>query len=313
MKNQLVVKDNALIDASFNLSLVEQRIMLMAVVGAREIPDLNESTDIEIRVTDYIKQYKIEEATSYRAMLAASKTLKRREFSYINRYKGDEAFTLAGWVNRITYVPKKGLLVLNLSKEVISLISRLESQFTQYHLEQVSDFNSKYSIRLYEIIVKWLSVGHTDKIEISDLRGKLGVSSTEYKTMSLFKVNVLDKAVAEINKESDIKINYEQFRVGRSIKYIQFFLAQKNLPIIDVTPESHENLSYKLTKKQISLFAPKLALDQSFGSRYGEVGEHEEQFKLRLLGLLEDESFCESIKDDLVRLGFVAKFKRVKK
>jgi hypothetical protein len=35
--NKLVVKDNALIDASFNLSLIEQRIMLLAIVGARSL------------------------------------------------------------------------------------------------------------------------------------------------------------------------------------------------------------------------------------------------------------------------------------
>jgi hypothetical protein len=35
--NKLVVKDNALIDASFNLSLIEQRIMLLAIVGAENL------------------------------------------------------------------------------------------------------------------------------------------------------------------------------------------------------------------------------------------------------------------------------------
>ncbi|MDX8205429.1 RepB family plasmid replication initiator protein, partial [Acinetobacter pittii] len=33
---QLVVKDNALINASYTLSLVEQRIVLLAIIEARE-------------------------------------------------------------------------------------------------------------------------------------------------------------------------------------------------------------------------------------------------------------------------------------
>ena len=37
---RLVVKDNALINASFNLSLVEQRLMLLAITEARELPEL---------------------------------------------------------------------------------------------------------------------------------------------------------------------------------------------------------------------------------------------------------------------------------
>lgn len=35
-KNNLVVKDNALIDASYNLDLVEQRLILLAIIEARE-------------------------------------------------------------------------------------------------------------------------------------------------------------------------------------------------------------------------------------------------------------------------------------
>ena len=34
--SKLVVKDNALINASYGLSLVEQRLILLAIVGARE-------------------------------------------------------------------------------------------------------------------------------------------------------------------------------------------------------------------------------------------------------------------------------------
>lgn len=37
---------------------------------------------------------------------------------------------------------------------VIKMISRLEANFTKYLIEEVSDFKSKYSIRLYELITK---------------------------------------------------------------------------------------------------------------------------------------------------------------
>ena len=47
---KLVVKDNALIEASFNLSLVEQRLMLLAIVEARELPVLTYETPIRVSV-----------------------------------------------------------------------------------------------------------------------------------------------------------------------------------------------------------------------------------------------------------------------
>ena len=35
MKNGLVVKDNALINASYNLELTEQRLIMLAIINAR--------------------------------------------------------------------------------------------------------------------------------------------------------------------------------------------------------------------------------------------------------------------------------------
>ena len=35
MKTELIVKDNALINASYNLDLVEQRLILLAIIEAR--------------------------------------------------------------------------------------------------------------------------------------------------------------------------------------------------------------------------------------------------------------------------------------
>mgnify|MGYP000013370995 FL=1 len=307
MKNKLVVKDNALIDASFNLSLIEQRLMLMGIVQARELGELTPSTPVEIQALAYSKQYNVEETTAYKSLVSASKTLKLRYFSYRDRYKDQDAITIAGWVNRITYVKSSGTVVVYFSEEVIKMISRLEEQFTQYYLDQVSAFDSKYSIRLYELIVKWLEVGKTEKYEINDLRAKLGLNEKEYKTMSLFKVNVLDKAVDEVNAKSDLSIKYEQFRTGRSITHIQFKISQKRVIKAIVEPKEY---TFKLSPSQIALFARKLAYDNAFGSTYAEQGETLESFELRLMEVLRDDKKCRAFSEDLIRLGYSEKSKK---
>ena len=63
--NKLVVKDNALIDASFNLSLIEQRIMLLAIVEARESQKLSPDTPIEVSVSDYIRKHPLNPITMF--------------------------------------------------------------------------------------------------------------------------------------------------------------------------------------------------------------------------------------------------------
>lgn len=269
--NRLVVKDNALIDASFNLSLVEQRIMLLAIVEAREIEALSPKTAIEISVSSYTQQFKADSNNIYSAIKEAARTLKRREFSYLDRYKGQPAYTTANWVNKITYVDNSGFVVLYLSEEVISLISRLEEQFTKYHLEQVSSFKSKYSTRLYELIIKWLSTGITEKYDIVELRNKLGLAVNEYSTMSNFKTNVLDKALSEINKHTDITVNYDQFKQGRTIKAVQFKFSHKPAKKIPAPIKDQQAIDMfcNLSEAQINKYSIILAKEHNISDLAG--------------------------------------------
>ncbi len=304
MQSRLVVKDNALIDASFNLTLIEQRLMLLAIVEARELSTLTPSIPVEVTVKSYIEQYKVKESTAYETLFDACKTLRRREFSYIDRYKNSDAVSTAGWVNKVTYVKSKGIVVLYLSEEVISMISRLEEQFTRYHLEQVSDFNSKYSIRLYEVVIKWLAAGKTGKIAINDLRARLGLQDTEYKTMSLFKTNVLDKAVDEINAKTDVRVKYDQYRSGRTISHFSFTLKEKR---VIKTVKDAKQYQFELSAKQVDFFANKLASDPNFGSQYAKVGESVEDFEIRVKGQLAQKTYCAKYSEHLIRLGYIEK------
>ena len=52
----LVVKDNALIQASFNFSLAEQRLILLAIVEARETgKGIDDKTMLSIHASKYSK------------------------------------------------------------------------------------------------------------------------------------------------------------------------------------------------------------------------------------------------------------------
>lgn len=301
--NKLVVKDNALIDASFNLSLIEQRIMLLAIVGARESSNLTPDTPIEVLVSDYIHQFKVDSNNAYGLLREAAKTLKRREFSYLDRYKGQEALTTANWVNKVTYVDSSGLIVLYLSNEVISLISRLSEQFTKYHIEQVSDFKSKYSIRLYELLIKWLNVAKTEKYSIHDLRSKLGLDATEYSTMSNFKSNVLDRAVSEINKHTNITVDYDQFKKGRVITDIQFRIKSK-VRQQELTRASQAAF-HQMTDAQINMFGNQLSRLPEF-SNLANGNESYESLAAKIKEMLRDPIQQKQFLPHLKNLGFKA-------
>ena len=60
MKNELIVKDNALINASYNLDLVEQRLILLAIVEARESKkgiDTNNALTVHVNRTGFVGDF----------------------------------------------------------------------------------------------------------------------------------------------------------------------------------------------------------------------------------------------------------------
>ncbi len=308
---RLVVKDNALIDASFNLTLIEQRLMLLAIVEARELPVLTPETPIEVKATAYIDQYKTDESNAYSQLAEASKQLFNRQFSYIDRYNNNESITVSRWVNEVTYVIDRGMVVLYLNRNVISMISRLQEQFTRYHLSQVSDFKSNHSIRLYEILVKFINVGNSNKYTIQELRSLLGIGDNEYKSISYLKRDVIDKAVKEINDKTDITIKYDQFKEGKAITHILFKIKKKPVKKGNREDQNTVDMFADMTDKQINMFSDKLSKDSIFQSYYiAKEGDSTQQYAIDIKNKLLDPFYVSEWMVHLERVGYVPSKKK---
>ena len=306
-ETRLVVKDNALIDASFNLSLVEQRLMLLAIVEAREIQDLTPDTPIEIKASSYREQYNTDSSEAYKQLSEATKQLFNRQFSYIDKYKGDDAITVSRWLNEATYINNKGTVVIYLNRNVISMISRLEANFTKYLLEQVSDFKSQYSIRLYELLIKYKDVGNSKKYTIEEIRSLLGIGVNEYKVLADFKKRVLDLAVKEINDKTDTTIKYEQFKEGRTISHILFKIGKK---LAKKKKDSKDlntvDMFTGLSIKQCLMFGDKLSKDTAFQNHYkANVGENIEDYAERIATMLSDAFYVTEWMPYLETVGYI--------
>lgn len=314
MKNELVVKDNILINASYNLELTEQRLILLAIVNGREsTKELTSDTIIQIEARKYAKSFNTTNEAAYAALKSAVNNLFERKFSY-KEYRGSvnkEFIVKSRWVSTIAYSDNLGVLEITFAPKVIPLITRLEKHFTSYQLKQISQLSSKYAIRLYELLISWREVGQTPIIKILEFREKMGLEEHEYLRMDNLKRIVIEPAIKQINKYTDIKVEYKQFKDGRSISGIRFTFKEKVIPKnLDLnkhrdtdTPDLFSNM----TEKQISFFAKKLAYDENFSSKNAEIGENYSDFENRLIKQLNDLDFVNKHLSDLQRLGFHSK------
>ncbi len=227
-KKDLVVKDNALINASYNLDLVEQRLILLAIVEARQ-DGRSTDEDLTVHVDSYIEHFGVHRNTAYQALKDACNALYERRFSYQKlTIQGNLEHVRSRWVQRVSYVDNEALVRIRFSDDVKPLITSLEKQFTSYDLKQVANITSAYAVRLYELLMGWKSVGKTPVFDTNDLRQKIGVEPDEYVRMGNFKARVLDIAIAQINEHTDITAQYEQRKRGRSISGFSFTFKQKN-------------------------------------------------------------------------------------
>ena len=311
--SNLVVKDNALINASYNLDLVEQRLILLAIIEARQSgKGINANDPLIIHAESYINQFSAHRNTAYQALKDACDDLFARQFSYQSLSdKGNIQHHKSRWVSEVIYVEKEAVVKLIFAPAIIPLITRLEEQFTKYDIEQVSGLTSAYAVRLYELLIAWRSTGKTPIIEIQKFRQKLGVLDTEYKQMNDFKKRVLDIAINQINEKTDIKVKVEQHKTGRAISGFSFKFKQKQTAISEksVSPQRDQNtpdLFTKMTDPQRFLFAHKLS-EMPEMSKYSEGTESYEDFAKRIADMLLEPEKFKKFYPLLEKLGFGSK------
>ena len=196
MKNNrdLVVKSNQLIQAVSNLSLVEIRLMQLAVVDARETgTGITTDTPLIIWANRYSKTFDVTLEAAYWALKEAARTLFDRQFTLytIDTHTQKEKRITSRWVSQVAYVDDAAKLEIILAPAVVSEITRLESQFTRYYLEQTAPLTSAYAVRLYELLIQWREAAKLPMFELDHFRQQLGLSSNELFRMSDFKKRVL--------------------------------------------------------------------------------------------------------------------------
>ena len=270
--SELIVKDNALMNASYNLALVEQRLILLAIIEARESGrGINANDPLTVHAESYINQFKVEKHTAYQALKDACKDLFARQFSYQQRSaKGNTTNMTSRWISQIGYTENEATVQLVFAPAVVPLITRLEEQFTKYDIEQISSLSSAYAVRLYELLICWRTTGKTPIIELGEFRKRIGVLDTEYQRMDVFKRGVLELALKQINEHTDITATYEQHKKGRLITGFSFKFKQKKPKQAEIATETPKTASSDLDTIK-PLTEPQIAKYSAILSKLGSL------------------------------------------
>ena len=246
-QSEMVVKSNRLIEASYRLGLVEQQIVLFSICRSREEQKglgkdqagLFSDLPVTIRASDFASQFGIGSDNVYRQLKEAMSALYARSVTIHDTHPetGKPRVSETRWISDKSYVDGAGLIQITFAPKVIPYITRLESEFTSYRLEKIGKFTSGHAVRLYEMLVQHLSIGHRE-LEVKWLREALCLTG-EYSVLADFKKRVIDLAVAQINEHSDIEVGYTQRKTGRAVTHLHFKIKRrasdkpKKKPVVD--------------------------------------------------------------------------------
>lgn len=275
-KTDLVVKSNALIEASYRLTLTEQRIILAAIVEARQSQTGLGRGAITIHAKDFASLFPdVEEGSAYGQLREAARELFRRQVTIhdIHPESGKQRITEARWISSASYVPGIGAIQIRISAEMVPYITRLEENLTRYRLERVAKLSSAHAVRLYELLLQYKEIGSRE-IAVGWLKESLQIGDA-YKSIKDFKKYVIDSSLKQINEHTDLSVTYENVKTGRSVTGLLFSISEKK-----AKPEPTKKKATKPPKITREYIEKNARPGESYDEAYRRLAEEHGQQRL---------------------------------
>ena len=114
---------------------------------------------LTVHAESYINQFGVARQTAYQASKMPAKTCLPVNLATRKKRERGRANITSRWVSQIAYIDETATVEVIFAPAVVPLITRLEEQFSQYDIEQISGLSSAYAVRLYELLICWRSTG----------------------------------------------------------------------------------------------------------------------------------------------------------
>lgn len=300
----IVRQANDLIESLYRLPTIsEERIIRLLISQIK--PNDEDFKTYRISVSDFAAIFGITEASGrlYEQIDKATDALTTRKLNI----RMGKSYLHVNWLSSALYKDGSGYVDLRFDPYLKPFLLHLNGYYTKYQLSQIAQFQSRYSIRIYEFLkmesFKLTKGGIFKKLfDYSELREMLAIEENEYSRVADFKKNVIDLAVKEINGRSDIYVlKVVPVKSGKKISYWEFHFknaTQQRLAIDPPPPELQEVKEHPDDVKQLIAFGIAEETAYKWRKKYGVARV------IRNLGFVTAKKNAGKVKDDLA--GYVA-------
>ncbi|HGH5998438.1 TPA: replication initiation protein [Morganella morganii] len=252
MSELVVFKANELVISRYDLTEHETKLILFCVAKLNptiETPNEEQRT-VTFSCAEYAKIMDLSYENAWGRLNSATSDLFKRSVELIYP-SGDVAKRIFNWADYAEFNRKNQTVTLIFSKYIVPLLFHLK-KFIKYNLEHVKAFENKYSMRVYEWLLKEISQRKTNKanIEISLKEFKFMLMlENNYPEFKFLNTRVLKPISKDLNTYSNMKLTIE--KRGRPADTLIFQVELDKQ--IDLVTELAKDLVSKKEDKAIRL------------------------------------------------------------
>ncbi len=260
----LVVKSNQLINSRYNLSITEMRLFLMMIAQVER--DDSDFKSYRIKIKDFAEAVGSSFKDYYKTAEQSSKQLLGRVLE-IPTANGN--LLQVSFLSSAEYFRGEGVVELSFDPKLKPYLLELKDRYTSYDIRNVLRLQSTHSMRIYELLKQFESVGKRT-FEIVELKRILSIE-TQYKRYNDFKRYVILQARKELSEHCDITFDFQEKKKGRKIISICFIIIQQDRVVVNASDSEKDNAAQR---KEVFALLCDLGLSEQQALRYTRAKEH---------------------------------------
>ena len=252
-KTPKIYKDNKLNTANFgNFTHSEYQVFLHLVSkiggvdqeGKYLQPDQLERSHV-LTAREFSAVFNTDIHNSYKLLNKACKKLMKTDLT-IARNESAELWQI-NICSMAKYNKKEGSVVIKFTDDIMPYLAQVRKKFVLYNLKEISNFNSIYTTRLYELVQQFKDTGYIIK-SVNQLR-ELFATDAKFKAYKDFKKRTFEHACKEINNNHELNLGYEELKEGRKVVAIKFVFTKARIHKV-TNPKTGVEKNYYIKPKQ---------------------------------------------------------------
>ncbi|WP_334361583.1 RepB family plasmid replication initiator protein [Escherichia coli] len=223
---------NEITEAAYHLTR-DQKRLLFIVVGRLRYASKDGvlgSGACELTVNEYAEMYNLPSAEASKDIRKAISGLSEKKVTIYNPDESTESeasYESYPWMIKDAYSPRRGTYIIHLNPYLMPFFTLLDKRFTRLNFTEVSRLTNPYSMRLYESLCQYRKDDGSGFaiLGVEWMRERYGLPKS-YQRYAEFKRSFLTKAVAEIEKNTKMKIVFSEVTEGGKVTRIKFTYQQ---------------------------------------------------------------------------------------